>query len=286
MRTINSLRRLLWMPASAVMFVTAAPASAFFNLDYVVVGRIWVPSLGGDLQGLPKTGRVAALSDFGDCVEQGATREQLLEPRDRDCRFERQLAGALVQSGLFRRVMRAPRQGEAVDLILSPRRSRVQFRRQVISAVKPLVVLTLFTYLWTPLPFEVDVESYDLGIAIRDSRGRLLLEVAVAREFSHRLSPYSEERTPPADLVAAMAPAERELGPLIVCRGPHSAVVVRQLLERIAAAVMNLAAVTQPPEGHDVVPVVGQPFATNEAVRDSHVEQNRFAGRRDERGNP
>lgn len=233
----SSLRMRIWMLVGAAILAGPAPAFSSFNLDYSVVGRIWIPSLSVELQGLPTSDRVVALSDFGDCIEHGAKREDLLEPRERDCRFERQLADVLVQSAMFRAVVRVPQQSADVDLVLSPLRSRVQFRRQVIPAVKPFVVLTLFTYLWTPLPFEVDVESYDLRVAIHDRRGQLLADVTVAREFSHYLSSYSAERTAPADLLTASAPTEREIAPVIVCRGPHAAVVVRELLEKLGATV-------------------------------------------------
>ena len=230
----------VWMLLSALILTQCTPAFAAFNLDYVVVGRIWVPSLAVDLGGLPPVDRMVVVSEFGDCLEQGATREQLLQPRERDCRFERQIADALVQSGMFHPASPVPQQG--ADLVVSPSRSRVQFRRQVIPGVKPFLVLTLFTYLWTPLPFEVDVESYDLRVAVRDARGALLSEVAVAREFSHRLSSYSAEQTAPGDLVASMAASDRELAPIVVCRGPHAGAVVRELFQKLWAAVTSMNA--------------------------------------------
>jgi len=162
-----------------------------------------------------------------------------LYPRDRDCRFERQLGEALVTSGMFRRVTQAPLRSDDVDLVLSPRRTHVQFRRQVIPAVKPFVVLTFFTYLWAPLPLEADVESYDLRIAILDATGELLSEVAVTREFTHYLSSYSAERAPPDDLLAEIEPAEK-LGPIIVCRGPHAGLAVRELFDQLGAAVSGI----------------------------------------------
>lgn len=232
----------VWLLISAVILTGPTPAFSSFNLDYVVIGRIWVPSLLVKPEGIAATNRIVALSDFGDCTEQGVKREQLLEPRDRDCRFERQLGDAFVSSGMFRRVVRAPLESADVDLILSPRRSRVQFRRQVIPGVKPFVVLTFFTYLWTPLPFEVDAESYDLRVAILDPSGHVLSEVAVAHEFSHSLSSYSAERSAPEDLLAQLGPTERELGPIIVCRGPHAGVAVAELLQKLSVAVTGIGA--------------------------------------------
>jgi hypothetical protein len=145
---------------------------------------------------------------------------------------------------MFRRVVPALQQSADVDFVLSPLRTRVQFRRRVIPAVKPFVVLTFFTYLWTPLPFEVDVESYDLRVAILDPRGLLVSEVALAREFSHDLSAYSEEQTAPADLVASMPLTERELAPIVVCRGPHAGVAARELFQKLGAAVSGRAGAT------------------------------------------
>lgn len=241
MRTKRLLRMPVWMLVSVSFLTAAAPAFSSFNLDYIVVGRIWAPSLVVKPEGLPATNRVVALADFADCAETGAKREQLLEPRERDCRFERQLADALVVSGMFRRVLRAPLQtADVVDLILSPRRTRVQFRRQVIPGVKPFVVLTFFTYLWTPLPFEADVESYDLQMAILDPHGQLLSEVALVREFSHDLSSYSVERTAPEDLLAQLGQTETELAPIVVCRGPHAGVAVRELFQKLGAAVTSM----------------------------------------------
>lgn len=216
------------------------PAFSSFGLDYVVRGRIWVPRLTVEPDALASTALEVSLSDFADCPLQPAKREQVLEPQDRDCRFERQLRDALSTSGIFRHAVSAPLQGQEIDFVLSPRRSRVQFRRQVIPAVKPLVVLTLFTYLWTPLPFEEDRESYDLRLAILDRAGRLLSEVGVAEEFSHYLSPYSAERTAPDDLFAELEPTERALGPIVVCRGPHAARAVVDLLRQLGTAVSNL----------------------------------------------
>ena len=224
----------------ALVVTPPAPAFSSFNLDYVVKGRIWVPSLVVEPQGLVSSNRVVGLSDVGGCKAEPVKRDNLLEPRERDCRFERQLVDALAVSGLFRRVARAPLGLAEIDLMLSPRRSRVQFRRQVIRGVKPLVVLTFFTYLWTPLPFEVDVESYDLRVAVLDPAGQLLSEVAVAREFTHYLSAYSAERTAPEDLLAELEPSERALRPIIVCRGPHAGVAVHELLQRLSAAVKGI----------------------------------------------
>jgi len=236
-------RRLVWAGLVAGSLVRPGPAFSSFNLDYAVTGRIWASSLVVEPAGLVSTGRVVGLSDFGDCEGRPVRRGQpLLEPRDRDCRFERQLGEALVTSGMFRRVLREPIQSGEVDLVLSVRRSRVQFRRQVIPGVKPFVVLTFFAYLWTPLPFEADVESYDLRVAIVDPSAQLLSEVAVAREFTHYLSSYSAERAPPDDLLAELESTERELGPIIVCRGPHARDAVRELLQKLGAAVTTLGA--------------------------------------------
>ena len=242
MRARRLLLGSVWAFLAAGSLTRPAPAFSAFNLDYVATGRIWVPSLAVKPEGLVSTERVVALVDFGDCDGPPVhTGPELLKARDRDCRFERQVGDALATSGMFRRVDRAPLQSGEVDLVLSARRSRVQFRRQVIPAVKPFVVLTLFAYLWTPLPLEMDVESYDLRVAIQEPTGQLLLEVAVAREFTHYLSSYSAERTAPADLLAELAPTERELGPVLVCRGPHAHVAVHELFQRLGAAVRRLA---------------------------------------------
>ena len=223
------------------VILTSAPAFSSFNLDYVVRGRIWVPVLSVDRDGVASTDLAVALSGFGGCEEHQARREQLLEPQEHDCRFERQLGDVLATSGLFRRAARAPLQGEEdVDLILSPRLSRVQFRREVIPEVKPLVILSFFAYLWTPLPFEMDVESYDLRLAILDRAGQPLSEVSVAQEFGHYLSSYSAERSPPDDLLAQLDPTERELGPIIVCRGPHAHLAVRELLRQLSSAMRSM----------------------------------------------
>lgn len=246
-RTVHWLR----VSALALMaghFVPVVPAFSSFDLDYVVTGRIWVPALVVEREGLLPTDRVVALADFGDCEEQHAKREQLLEPRERDCRFEHQLGDALASSGIFRRVDRTPRPGVAVDLILSPRRSRVQFRRQVIPAAKPFAVLSFLTYLWTPLPFETDVESYDLRVAILDPTGKLMAEAAVSREFTHSLNAYSVERTAPEGLLVRMEASERELGPIIVCRGPHAGVAVREILQNLSAAVSSIGTTPRPAE--------------------------------------
>ena len=239
---MHTQRSVRWVVAAALtaVILTAAPAVSF-NLDYVVRGRIWVPLLRVERDGLVSTDLAVHLSGFGGCDEPQIHREQLLEPRDHDCRFERQLRDALSTSGIFRHAASAPLPGgEAADLILSPLRSRVQFRRQVIPAVKPFVVLTFFTYLWTPLPFEMDVESYDLRLAILDRTGRFLSEVSFAQEFSHYLTSYSAERTAPDDLLAELEPTEKTLGPIAVCRGPHAGRAVLELLRRLGIAVRNL----------------------------------------------
>ncbi len=222
-----------------LVLTRAAPAAAAFNLDYEVTGRIWVASLAVPPVAAPATTRTVLLRDFGVCEEPRGTREQLLEPRNRDCRFERQLAEALDRSGVFPRLNRsAPSSGEFAFAV-EPRRSRVAFHRRVIPGVKPLLVLTLFTYLWTPLPFEVDEESYDLRVAILDPRGHLLSEVAVARAFTHHLSAYSPERNAPADLLAALEPTERDLAPVVVCRGPHAHLAVAELIQQVAVALRS-----------------------------------------------
>jgi hypothetical protein len=197
--------------------------------------------------GAPATGHSVRLADFGACEELQGTREQLLEPHDRDCRFERQLGEALDRSGILPRADRPALPTGESTLTVEPRRVRVAFQRQVIPGVKPLLVLTLFTYLWTPLPFEVDEESYDLRLAIVDSHGQLISEVAVVRTFSHRLSAYSPERTPPPELLASLRPAERDLAPVVVCRGPHAHLAVAELIQQLAGALQRSE--TREPKG-------------------------------------
>jgi len=220
----------------------ATPVASAFNLDYQVTGRIWAPSLEVAPLGAPATDRTVILANFGVCEDSRGRREQFLEPRDRDCRFERQLADAMGASGLFPRMVRsAPQSGENA-VTIEPRRSRAAFRRQMIAGVKPIVVLTLFTYLWTPLPLEVDVESYHLRLAILGPRGQSLSEVAVDREFKHYLSAYSAERGAPEDLLAAMEPAERDVAPVIVCRGPHAHLAAQELIQQLGVALRTLDA--------------------------------------------
>lgn len=239
MSTKSLLRPRAWLALAAVVLANPAPAFSSFNLDYVVVGRIWIPSMVVHPDGFPRTDLVVALSDFGVCTDDEANQELPWKARDRDCRFEQQLADALGKSGMFRQVVRTSGKPADVDLVLQPRLSRVQFRREVISWAKPLLVLSFFTYLWSPLPVEFDVESYDLRVAILDPRGELQSEVAVAREFSHVLGTYSAERDAPEALLAQLEVSEKDLGPFSICRGPHSGEAVHELLQKLGAAVMR-----------------------------------------------
>lgn len=221
----------------ALILIRAAPASSSFSLDYVVTGRIWVPSLVVETGGLPPTHLSIALSDFGDC--QVEAKKGLLEPRERDCRFERQLGDALETSGMFRRVVRSF-EGPDIDAVLLPLRTHVQFRRQVIPVAKPFIVLTFFAYLWTPLPIEMDTESYDLRAAVLDRSGQQLAEIAILREFTHYLNSYSAERRPPDDLVALLEPPEKELGGITVCRGPHASFVIHEFFQRLGDTLKSI----------------------------------------------
>lgn len=223
------------------MVLRPLPALATFNLDYVLTGRIWVPELIVDGEDLPRTDREAALLDFG-CPAGDTDPEPASQPRKRDCHFERQVAEAIARSGVFRRVSEVDAPHAAADLVLRPQRTRVQFQRQVIPSVKPLLLLSLLTYVWTPLPYERDTETYHLKVAVLDRTGALQAEVVLDREHTHLLGTYSSEHTPPADLVAAIKPHEGTAGSITTCRGPHAGVVVHELLRQLADTVQRLDA--------------------------------------------
>lgn len=234
-------RRLVWVLVAAVLPYPVTTLASFnlFDMSYVVTGRIWVPVLAVDSDGLVRSDRSVALMDFGDCLQPGE-KKNLLAARPRDCRFEGQLADALETSRMFRHVTPAQPPNDGIDFILVPRLSKVHFRRQMIPIVKPLVVLTLLTYVWTPLPFEVDVERYELRMAILGQDGNLLDEVAVDREFTHYLSSYSADRWAPADLLSDMDPNEPAVGGISVCEGPHARIAAHALLQQLGEAVVHL----------------------------------------------
>lgn len=217
----------------------AWPRAAFssFNLDYVVTGRIWLPILEIERDGLPSTNLVVAISDFKDCPATPSELETWWQPPDRDCRFEQQLAEALATSGMFVRVLQAAAERSQADIVLVPRHTRVRFTRSVIPATKPLVVLTFFSYLWTPLPYEVDVESYDFDVAILSPSGEMLSEVAWAGEFRHVLGSYSADRNLPADLANHLEVDAKASPSKSVCQGPHAGEAIHQFFLKLGAAV-------------------------------------------------
>ena len=220
------------------------PAAASFSLDYTLTGRIWVPELVTQAQSIAPLGREIALLEFGDCTTPEARSLPTLDPRQRDCRFEQQVADALARSAIFRRVSTVSTPQEAADLVLVPLGSRAQFERRAISAVKPLIFLSLFTYVWTPLPYERDTESYHLNFAILDRSGARQATVTLDREYTHSLGTYSEDHRPPPELKAALKPHEAVAGSITTCRGPHASAVVHELLRQLAETVHNLKAQT------------------------------------------
>lgn len=218
-------------------------ASASFNLDSSTVGRIWAAKVEVDQGSLPSTKLVVAVDGLGNCPLPIA--EHYFEPQERDCRFERQLVEALRMSGMFAQVMEQSSEAADADILLVPVRSRVQYTRSVIPAAKPFLVLSFFTYLWTPFPYEVDVESYDLAVLLRLPGGETLASVAWSGEFRHYLGAYSDEHRLPDDVSAELSSAATTFGHYGVCRGPHSSEAARELFRRIGAAVGDAAAATR-----------------------------------------
>jgi hypothetical protein len=221
------------------------PVAASFSLDYTLTGRIWVSDLAAPADDIEPTNRDVALLDFGDCT--GAEEQTLptLDPRQRDCRFEQQVAVALARSAIFRRVSTVSTLQEATDLVLVPLGSRAQFDRRAIPAAKPFIYLSLFTYVWTPLPYERDTESYHLNFAILDRSGARQTTVTLDRQYTHSLGTYSADHSPSPELKAAIKPHEVIAGSITTCHGPHASTVVHELLRLLATNVRNLKAPNQ-----------------------------------------
>ncbi len=137
---------------------------------------------------------------------------------------------------MFVRVLQSAAERSQADIVLVPRRTRVQFTRSAIPVAKPFVVLTFFTYLWTPLPYEVDVETYDFEVEICSPSGETLTDVAWAGEFRHLLGSYSADRNLPDDLVEGLRADAKSLPPESICRGPHAGEAAHQLFLKLGAA--------------------------------------------------
>lgn len=217
-----------------------ATAADMFNFDYVQSGRVWIPDLVVDAGDIPRSDREVALLGFGDCPADQERATPTLAPRVRDCRFERQVAAVLENSGVFRRVAVVHAAHEATDLVLTPLGSRAEFERRVIPAAKPFLLLTFFTYVWTPLPYERDLETYRLNVAVVDRQGTRLETALVERQYTHTLGSYSADNRPPADLAATLTAAEHRDGRIPTCRGPHAAVAVHALLHRLSETVQGI----------------------------------------------
>lgn len=218
----------------------ADQAAASFSLDYTLTGRIWVPGTIQPANGIAPVDREVALLGFGDCSTTKEPSVSTLQTRRRDCRFEQQVADALARAGIFRRVTTVDSADAATDLVLVPLGSRAEFQRVAIPAAKPFVYLSLFTYVWTPLPYERDTETYHFNIGVLDRNGSRRATVVRDRQYTHTLGTYSEDHTPSADLTAALKPHETASDPLTTCRGPHASEFVHELLTELSRTAQSV----------------------------------------------
>jgi hypothetical protein len=197
-------------------------------------------------EAIPRVDRHVALLGFGDCSREADPIDPL-QLRRRDCRFERQVAQVLRNSVVFRRIATIDDLEQATDIVFVPLGTRLRFQRTVITAAKPFLWATMFTYLWTPLPYEQDIETYHLNIAVLDRTGARQARVMIDRQQMHYLGTYSSDRNLPADLVAEARSSEVRAGAIASCRGPHAGAVVHDLLRQLSETVRRLPSDARPP---------------------------------------
>lgn len=220
-----------------LVLLAAAPARALFGFDDGGPGRIWATTLSEARSGpIPAPVPVRLeLRGFDACPadEDPAT---LARPRQRDCRFEAQLADLIAASGRFAQVYRQPQPAGGVDVVVTPVRSRVAVERTYIPALKVVLWATLGVYALTPLPVQTDVESYDLALALTAPDGTSLGTVAERYDALHRVSSSSSDAVLPQGLADALGPARVEQLQPVICDGPHAPEAASAILDALAGA--------------------------------------------------